>query len=317
MPSSSPFSVRDLLEENRHNRNRLKLVPLAGEQGLERPVRRIELNRPGLALAGFFRNFAQERIQVFGRGEFSYLRTLTPARTEAFLKVFFRRPVPLCVFTHGARPSARFIREAVRHRVPVYSSRLETSPFIMLLTQTLESRLAPCAVLHGGLIEVFGVGVLITGESGIGKSETALELVKRGHRLVADDVVRVRRVAGDILLGTSDDLLRYKVEIRGLGIVDIERVFGVGSVKKLKRIDLAVKLEDWSNRKAYDRLGLRIHTRTVLGVRLPEVLMPVKAGRNIPVIIETAAMNKRLRDMGENAGRELTVAVRKNLRRAT
>lgn len=314
MVEAQPFTVRRLLAEDREGGSRLKLVLMTGEEGLDRPVKRIELNRPGLALAGFFANFASERIQVFGRGEYSYLKGMGRERLGVFLREFFARPAPLCVFTHGARPPAAFVREARRHGVAVAVSRLDTYPFIMLLTRILEEHLAPSVALHGGLVEVFGVGVLLTGESGIGKSETALELVKRGHRLVADDVVRVRRVAGDILLGTADELIRYKVEIRGLGIVDIEKVFGVGSVKRVKRIDLSVRLEDWSERKAYDRLGLGRRTHTILGVRVPLVVMPVKAGRNIPVIIETAAMNKRLRDMGQNAAKELAASLRRRLK---
>jgi len=305
--------VRDILEENRVRKNFLALTAVTGSTGLEKAVRRVELNRPGLALAGFFQNFANERIQVFGRGENSYLQTLEGPALNAFLRRFFGKDVALCVFTHGARPLRPFVRTARASGTCVLISRLHTSEFITLVTQYLESRLAPSLAMHGTLIEVFGVGILISGDSGIGKSETALELVKRGHRLIADDVVHVRKVAGSILIGQADELLQYKVEIRGLGIIDIQKVFGIGSVKRSKRVDMIINLEDWNSRKSYDRLGLDAKFKKVLNVRVQTVEMPVKAGRNIAVIIETAAMNKRLQDIGISAARELETSLRDRL----
>ena len=309
--------VRDILEENRQRNNFLGLKTLTAGVGTDKLVRRIELNRPGLALAGFFLNFASERIQVFGRGEHSYLRTLGPAALGSFLGRFFGSDVVLCVFTHGTGPMPAFIRAAKASGTCVLSSRLHTSEFITLITQFLESRLAPSLAMHGTLIEVFGVGVLISGDSGIGKSETALELVKRGHRLIADDVVHVRKIAGSILIGQADELLGYRVEIRGLGIIDIQRVFGVGAVKRSKRVDMIIRLEDWNHKKSYDRLGLDRKYQRILGVRVPAVAMPVKAGRNIAVIIETAAMNKRLQDIGISAARELETSLREKIASAS
>jgi len=309
------FTISELLEENRRKKNILKLKIVAGQKGLSRNVKRIEHNRPGLALAGFFKRFGADRIQIFGRGESEYLKTLSKEKRDSFYSNFFSYKIPLCVFTHSTEPPLLFKNIAEKSNTPIGVSSLSTSCFILLLTQLLESKLANSSLIHGVLIEIFGVGILITGESGIGKSETALELVKRGHRLVSDDVVHLIKASGDILLGSPDPVIKHRVEIRGLGIVDIERIFGIGAVKNLEKIDLIVHLEEWSLNKHYDRLGLKTSFKNILGVSVPLIRIPVRAGRNIPVIIETAAMNKRLKDMGENAGSILTKEVRKDLKR--
>ncbi len=307
--------VKDIFDANYKKSDYMKLDFLTGKIGFDRKVMQLDLNRPGLALSGHYKNFGSERIQIFGKGECAFLSSLSQKALKTTLDKIFNYRMNLCIFTHGIKPPAYFIQQAKKVGTPVAVSRHATSAFIILLSELLEHWLAPMLNTHGVLLEVFGVGVFITGQSGIGKSETALELVKRGHRFVADDVVNIRKVMGTTLIGTSHELLKHKMEIRGMGIVDIERVFGIGSIKPSKRIDIAIKLASWDKVADCDRLGIQRSTFSILGIKIPYIVLPVKAGRNIPVIIETATLDMVLKESGYNASLELTQQVKKNLNR--
>lgn len=308
------FLVRDIANTNQHRQNYLKLKFITGDSGMERSVKKIDLNRPGLALSGYFKNFGSDRIQIFGRGEEAYLQSLSHKEIRTSIDKLFMHDLNFCIFTHGVTPPLYFIKQARRISTPIAISTHTTSDLITLLTELMEEWLAPTVNSHGVLMEVFGIGVMIIGKSGIGKSETALELVKRGHQFIADDVVRVRKVKGTSLIGTSHDLLRHKMEIRGLGIIDVERVFGIGAIKESKRIDIVIKLESWDKVDNSDRLGIKRTTSAILGIKVPYIILPVKEGRNIPVIIETSTLDMKLKETGYNACKELTGQVRKGLK---
>ncbi|MFP4152862.1 MAG: HPr(Ser) kinase/phosphatase [Alkalispirochaeta sp.] len=304
------FTVLDLLDLDLKEHNDLGLSCIIGRQGLLRPIPVPDLNRPGLALSGFFDNFGFRRIQIFGRGEHSYLLKLEKESSTETIEELFRRNVPCCVFTHALTPTADFTALANEANTPVLQTELETSEFVMRLIRALGNVFAAKQTIHGTLIEVFGIGVLILGDSGVGKSEAALELIERGHRLVADDAVEIRRVAGNILLGRgSNPALGHHMEIRGLGIINITHLFGVGSIRDEKQIQLICQLEVWDSKKAYDRIGAEERTWEILGVGTPYLEIPVKPGRNVPIIIETAAMNERLKKMGYYSAREFNQTV--------
>ena len=304
------FTVLDLLDLDLKAHNDLGLICIAGKQGLLRPIPVPDLNRPGLALSGFFDNFGFQRIQIFGRGENAYLEKLAGENRTETIEELFRREIPCCVFTHGLDPTDDFFRLADEAGTPVLQTQLETSEFVMRLIRALSNVFAAKQTIHGTLIEVFGIGVLILGDSGVGKSEAALELIERGHRLVADDAVEIRRVAGNILLGQgANPALGHHMEIRGLGIINITHLFGVGSIRDDKQIQLICQLEVWDSKKAYDRIGAEERTWEILGVATPYLEIPVKPGRNVPIIIETATMNERLKKMGYYSAREFNQTV--------
>ncbi len=299
------FTVLDLLDLDLKEHNDLDLSCLAGRPGLLRPIATPDLNRPGLALNGFFDNFGSDRVQIFGRGEHAFVEKLAAQEHLENVEQLFNREIPACVFTHGLEPPASFIRIAEASGCPVLQTPLATSEFVMRLIRALGNVFAARETIHATLVEVFGIGVLILGDSGVGKSETALELIERGHRLVADDAVEVRRVAGNILLGQgANPALGHHMEIRGLGIINITHLFGVGSIRDDKQIQLICQLEVWDSQKAYDRIGAEERKLDILGVGTPYLEIPVKPGRNIPIIIETAAMNERLKKMGYYSARE-------------
>ncbi|MEX2444635.1 MAG: HPr(Ser) kinase/phosphatase [Alkalispirochaeta sp.] len=299
------FTVLDLLDLDLKEHNDLDLTCLAGRPGLLRPIVTPDLNRPGLALNGFFDNFGSDRVQIFGRGEHAFVEKLAAEQNLVNVKQLFDREIPACVFTHGLEPPEEFIRIAEASGCPVLQTPLATSEFVMRLIRALGNVFAARETIHATLVEVFGIGVLILGDSGVGKSETALELIERGHRLVADDAVEVRRVAGNILLGQgANPALGHHMEIRGLGIINITHLFGVGSIRDDKQIQLICQLEVWDSQKAYDRIGADERKLDILGVGTPYLEIPVKPGRNIPIIIETAAMNERLKKMGYYSARE-------------
>ncbi|MCB1315145.1 MAG: HPr kinase/phosphorylase, partial [Leptospiraceae bacterium] len=289
----SYIEVGDLL-----NQSDLELTLKAGEAGLDRHLTSIDVNRPGLALAGFYKNFASDRIQIFGRGEFAYLMESGSEDQSRIIAEFFRYRYPGLVFTHSNIPGERFVAAAEETGTPVFTSSLSTHNFIVHFTHMLEMALAPSTSMHGVLIDVFGVGMLLMGASGIGKSETALELVERGHRLVADDIVQIRCVDETELIGMTSELIQHHMELRGLGIINVKDLFGVGAIRDRSRIDLVMLLEDWDENKEYERLGLEDEFVDILGVKLPRILLPVRPGRNVPILIETAAMNHRSRRMG-------------------
>lgn len=283
----------------------LGLEVLSGEEELGRQIKVADINRPGLVLAGFLQHFDHQRIQVLGTTEFAYLGTLTAEEAWQRWNILLSLHFPCLIVTRGIAIDSAWLETARGKRVPLLRTGLPTTAFISRLTDFLEEKLAPAATIHGVLVDVHGVGVLITGESGIGKSETALELIKRGHRLVADDAVEVVKI-GDRLSGRAPEVVRHLLEIRGLGILDIRTLFGAGAVRIEQTIHMAVRLEEWQEGKYYDRLGLEEDKVTLLGNEIPAITIPVRPGRNLASIIEVAAMNFRLKLLGHNAALELT-----------
>lgn len=264
-----------------------------------------EVNRPGLQLVNFYEYFNPERMQIVGKTEFAYLSTIEENERKDIIDKFFSKKIPVLVITRGLEAFPEMIELAQKYEIPVLRSKDGTSNFVAALIAFLNLNLAPRITRHGVLIEIYGEGVLILGESGVGKSETAIELVKRGHRLVADDAVEIRKVSNISLLGTSPDNIRHFLELRGIGIINARRLFGVGAVKVTEKIDLVVELEIWNPEKLYDRMGVDNEYVSILGVNVPSVTIPVKPGRNLAVILEVAAMNARQKKMGYNAAHEL------------
>lgn len=306
------FTVLELLSLELKEHNDLALKCIAGRKGLSRKIEVPNINRPGLALSGFFESFAYNRIQIFGRGEHAYIKKLETEGQSENIKKIFDFDIPCVIFTHGLMPTSDFITAAEESGCPVLQTSLPSADFTARILRVLNDIFAAREVVHGVLIEVFGIGVLLTGESGVGKSETALELIERGHRLVADDAVEIRCVGGNYLMGMgANKMLGHHMEIRGLGIINITHLFGVGSIRDEKRIELVVNLELWDSNKQYDRLGAQKKTKEILGVRLPCVDIPIKPGRNIPILIETAAMNERLKQLGVHSSREFNEQVMK------
>ena len=298
------FRVLDLLQLDLRENDALNLTCIGGRPGLIREIAVTEINRPGLELGGFYENFAFQRIQIFGRGETAFLQKLARENKRAELEKLFTFAIPCCVFTHSLAPTSDFAEIAERAECPILQTDLSTSELTMRILRVLSNVYAPKKTVHGVLVEVFGIGVLIQGESGVGKSESALSLIERGHRLIADDAVEIRRVSGNILMGTGAQVVSHHMEIRGLGIINITHLFGVGAIRDKKQIQLVVQLEFWNSDKNYDRIGAEENTVDILGVHVPCVTVPIKPGRNIPVIIETAARNERLKKMGYYSARE-------------
>ncbi len=263
-----------------------------------------ELNRPGLALSGFNEMFEPNRIQLIGRMEHRYLSELSEIQRKTRVENFFRlKPVAL-VLTSNLPPFDEMVELAKAYDIPLLRTEERTSAFMASVISYLNTNLAPRITRHGVLVEVYGEGMLILGDSGIGKSETAIELVKRGHRLIADDAVEIKRVSAKTLVGTAPELIRHYIELRGIGIVDVRRLFGMGSVKETERIDLVINLETWDSEKMYDRFGLDEEHVNILGIDIPAITIPVHPGRNLAVVLEIAAMNHRQKKMGYNTAEE-------------
>ncbi|MBR6633186.1 MAG: HPr(Ser) kinase/phosphatase [Clostridia bacterium] len=263
-----------------------------------------EVNRPGLLLAGFFERFDSDRIQVLGMAEYCYLESFPREEALQRLDAFLAHKPVAVVFSHCEEVFDGALELAQKHKVPILHIKQKTSPFMAALISSLNVKLAPMISMHGVFVEVYGEGILITGDSGIGKSEAAIELVKRGHRLVADDSVEIRRVSDKTLVGTAPELIRHYIELRGIGIVDVRRIFGMGAVKNTEKIDLVINLEQWDKDKFYDRFGLETEYTEIMGLKIPSITIPVKPGRNLAVIIEIAAMNHRQKKMGYNTAVE-------------
>ena len=299
------FTVLDLLDKDLKGHNALNLKCIAGRKGLTRKISVPNINRPGLELSGFYDSFAFERVQLFGRGECAYLSKLHQENCSQTIEKLFSYEIPCVVFTHSLVPAQEFIEIAEKAGCAVLQTDLESSEFSTRLLRLFSNVFAPKKTMHGVLVEVYGVGILLMGHSGVGKSECALELVERGHRLVADDIVEIRCVNGNSILGQgANTLISHHMEIRGLGIINVSQLYGVGSIREQKEIQLIIKLEDWDQNKIYDRLGTEQLGTDLLGVRVPTIEIPVKPGRTLPIIIEAAAMNERLKYMGYNSARD-------------
>ncbi len=263
-----------------------------------------DVDRPGLALAGYFDRFEAERIQMIGNAEHRYLQSLPPEVCRERIEKFVSAKPSAVIFSANREIFPELIEFAQKVGVPVFSSEEKTTELMAALIASLNVHLAPRITRHGVLVEVYGEGMLLLGDSGVGKSETAIELVKRGHRLIADDAVEIKRVSAKALVGSSPEIIRHYVELRGIGIVDIRRIFGMGAVKNTEKIDLVIKLEPWIQGKMYDRLGLDNETIDILGIAVPAITIPVKPGRNLAIILEIAAMNNRQKKMGYNTAEE-------------
>ena len=264
-----------------------------------------EVNRPGLALAGFYEIFEPDRIQLIGKAETHYLQSLEPSTKRVMLQKFVDAKPVAILYTTGLPVDNVVIERAKKKQVPVLRTQIKTSPIMASLIASLNMHLAPRITRHGVLVEVYGEGMLLLGDSGIGKSETAIELVKRGHRLIADDAVEIKRVSDKTLVGSAPEIIRHYIELRGIGIVDVRRLFGMGAVKATEKIDIVINLEPWDSEKLYDRFGLDEEYANILGINIPSLTIPVKPGRNLSIIIECAAMNNRQKRMGYNATKEL------------
>ncbi len=273
-------------------------------------VSRSDLSRPGLPFAGYFTDFENERIQLIGNMEHSYLSSLSCEQRRNSLNRFFAHNVKAVVVTTDLEIFDELLEEAKASKTPLFASSSTTSELMAAITSSLNVSLAERVTQHGVLVEVYGEGVLILGDSGVGKSETAIELVKRGHRLIADDAVEIKKVSAITLVGSAPQLIRHYIELRGIGIVDVRRIFGMGSVKDSEKIDMIINFENWVQGKMYDRFGLDTEYTEILGIKIPSITVPVKPGRNLAVIIEIAAMNHRQKKMGFNTAEEFEKRLR-------
>ena len=289
------------------------LTPEISVKGIE--ITQPDINRPALQLAGYFEHYEATRLQIIGFVESTYMEGLTRERKEEIYEELLSYPIPCIVFCRELHPDPLFLKKAVERGIPLLMTKKATSAFTAEIIRWLNVKLAPCISVHGVLVDVYGEGVLITGESGIGKSEAALELIKRGHRLVTDDVVEIRKVSDDTLIGTAPDITKHFIELRGIGIVDVKTLFGVSSVKDTQNIDLVIRLEDWDKDKEYDRLGLEEEYTEYLGNKVVCHNIPIRPGRNLAIICESAAVNHRQKKMGYNAAQEFYARVQKSLAR--
>ena len=275
-----------------------------------------DVNRPALQLAGFFDHFDKERVQIIGFVEQEYIKTLTQERKMEVCEKLISSEIPCLVYSRSQTPDEDMLDLCRRYKVPCLGSEKTTSDLMAEVIRWLNVKLAPCISIHGVLVDVYGEGVLIMGESGIGKSEAALELIRRGHRLVTDDVVEIRKVSDETLIGSAPDITKHFIELRGIGIIDVKALFGVESVKETQSIDMVIKLEDWDKDREYDRLGMEDRYTEFLGNRVVCHNIPIRPGRNLAIIVESAAINYRQKKMGYNAARELYNRVQANLGRA-
>lgn len=303
----SKVTIKDIL-------NKFKLELISGEEGINRPVTTSDISRPGLEMAGFFDYYPEDRLQLLGRTELTFFSMLNEEDRIVRMQRLCTDVTPGIIITRGLEIPEELIEASEQEAVPVMRSNLKTTQLVSRLTNYLEIALAPTIAIHGVLVDVYGVGVLITGQSGVGKSETALELVKRGHRLVADDCVEIRQEDQESLVGNSPPLIEHLLEIRGLGIIDVMTLFGAGAVRSYKRITMCIHLENWDQNKRYDRLGLDEDKMKIFDVEIPKLTIPVRPGRNLAVIIEVAAMNFRLKKMGVNAAKQFTQRLQETIK---
>ncbi len=280
-----------------------------GDKTIEIP----DINRPALQLTGYFEHFDSDRVQLIGYVEYTFLEKMDEEHKREIYTQLLSYPIPCIVFSRSLKPEEMLLEMAEAANIPVFNTEKKTAQFTAEIIRWLNVELAPCISIHGVLVDVYGVGVLIMGESGIGKSEAALELIKRGHRLVSDDVVEIRKVSDATLVGTAPDITRHFIELRGIGIVDVKTLYGVQSVRETQNIDLVITLEDWDKDKKYDRLGMEEEYTEFLGNKIVCHQLPIRPGRNLAIIVETAAINYRQKKMGYNAAQELYKRVRQNL----
>jgi len=295
------LTVRQMYEDNRKT---LKLEVINSESGFSRPIRDQDLHRPGLALGGFVEVFTYQRIQILGNTEIAYLNTLSPTARRVSIEKVLSFDIPCMIVTDSNVPPKELVEIADRRGITLFQTPYSTTKVIHLLGEYLDDKFAPRTTVHGSLVDVYGIGLLFTGRSGIGKSEIALDLVERGHRLVADDVVNITRRATDILIGSGSEMLQHHMEVRGLGIIDVRSLFGIRSVRLQKRIEVEVQLEEWDNAQDYERLGLDEEYKEILGVPIPTVKLPIFPGKNITVIAEVIALNQLLKIYGYHPARE-------------
>lgn len=293
---------------------KMELVNLTPDIAVEAiKVEQTDINRPALQLTGFFEHFPTDRVQVIGHVENTYLQEMEEERKKYIYEEILSKKVPCIIFCRDLQPDEILLELANKYGVPILVTGKTTSAFMAEIIRWLNVELAPCISIHGVLVDVYGEGVLIMGESGIGKSEAALELIKRGHRLVTDDVVEIRKVSDETLIGTAPDITRHFIELRGIGIIDVKTLFGVESVKETQGIDMVIKLEDWNKDREYDRLGLEEQYTEFLGNKVVCHSIPIRPGRNLAIIVESAAVNHRQKKMGYNAAQELYRRVQANL----
>lgn len=297
--------VRELLEAKQLEVFGLELV--AGEKGLERELSTSRIQKPGLLLTGLLEELHSDRVQIFGAAEIGYLNSLSGEKLARSLKVLEKPDIPAIIVTRSLEPPDFLLQLCRKKDTPLLKTKFTSSVFIEGLTKYLEERLAPSTTLHGVFVDVLGVGVLIIGKSGIGKSECALDLVSRGYRLVSDDVVIVKKMPPSILFGTATDLIRYHMEIRGLGIVNIKDIYGITAIREKKQMDIVVELVRWESDSEYERLGFEENTYNILGVELPYLKIPVSPGRSVATIVEVAARNQILKIMGHHSAKNLQV----------
>jgi HPr kinase/phosphorylase len=286
------------------NRDRLKMKCLTGETGFDNLVRDKNIHRPGLALAGYVELFTYNRVQVFGNTEVRYLNHLTPEKRSQAYSTLMKFDIPCIVITNNNQIESELLDLSIKHNVPVFQTPLETTKLVYFISDFLDDQFAPQTIIHGSFVDVYGIGVLVTGRSGIGKSEIALDLVERGHRLVADDVVVVTRKGEGILMGAGTDLVKHFMEIRGLGLIDVRSMFGIRAIRFQKRVEVIVELEDWDKSQEYTRTGLDNLAMTILEVELPKVRLPIYPGKNVTVIAEVIALNYLLKHYGYDAAKE-------------
>ena len=304
MPEKS-FSVLDLLDLELAGHNALNLKCLCGRRGLSRVITVPDINRPGLALSGFYEVFAWQRVQLFGHGEWAYLQKIYAVEKIDSVRDMLSYQMPCCIFSSSLTPPSAFLELAEECQCPVLQSDLDSTDLSNRLIRLFSNIFAPKITMHGVLVEVYGIGILLTGDSGIGKSETALELVERGHRLVADDIVEIRCINGNTIMGQgANTMLSHHMEIRGIGIINVSQLYGVGAIREQKEVQLVINLAVRDSNKVYDRIGTDEVTVELLGVKVPSLEIPVKPGRNLPIIIEAAAMNERNKAMGYFSARE-------------
>ena len=292
-------TTRDVMEK-------FDLQLVSGQEGIGRYITTSDISRPGLEMAGYFTHYPANRVQLLGMTELSFFEMLPEAERRDRMMQLCSQNTPAIIISRGLEVPSELVTASNENHVPVLKTKLTTTRFSSRLTNFLESKLAPTTAIHGVLVDVYGIGVLLIGKSGVGKSETALELVKKGHRLVADDCVEIRQESENLLIGSPPPLLEHLLEIRGIGIIDIMTLFGASAVRSYKRITLVIELENWNSEKSYDRLGLDEEKMRIIDTNLTKLTIPVQPGRNVSVIIEVAAMNYRLKKMGVNAAEEFS-----------